>query len=633
VKSKMWLISLGLAVVLVVGTLVPGCAGGPKQEWLYSPYTEKKISLTLTTDTGPIEVAVATKIVEQLNDFGIDVKLETMDPTAYTSAMFDDPVTGGLQLFLGSDHPSPDPYSRWIWWYGLDYYEGYWNPCYWYNATFEELFPLLFFEGEDLQQVTLDIQEVFHGDIPMYMMYRRDMINAYRTDRWTNWYEGMGGQVVWCNPYSIWDVKWVGGGGTKSLRLAWDHETALNMDISPLTLTEQGCQYLLQNYDTYAHFARLGFTDSGYEEDPWEFKPGLITHYEVFDDTRSCPIREHDVDVQVWRLHVREGVKWHDYDVSGKNVTAYDIEWTVENHSSPWEYDKPSNWKLYFEGDEEAGIEPYQIDPSWWVEVVDDYTIDFIYDQPITTDTFPSWWTWEPIVPKHKFEDCEDPKQCTGDYVGSGPFKLVEYEQGDHYKYVRNPDWWGWDENGGPYEGEVEELWFYVIPEISNWQMALENGDVDWMQWPSPSVIEYLDSLPNIDISITPGIGIHYLGFNLAIPEKLWCKCGVDCQCDDEEAVWKGYRYYDQKGSERYGWGGPFPDPAKNPLHDKVLREAIAYAIDVEDIIDLVYQGHAELADSWVYTDSPNHHPDLELYEYNPTKARQMLEAAGYWWE
>ena len=79
--------------------------------------------------------------------------------------------------------------------------------------------------------------------------------------------------------------------------------------------------------------------------------------------------------------------------------------------------------------------------------------------------------------------------------------------------------------------------------------------------------------------------------------------------------------------------GGPHLEPVVNPLQDKKFRQAIAYAVDMDAIIELVYQDYGEMVDSFLYPESPNHNPSLEMYEYNPTTARSMLEAEGYYWE
>ena len=95
--------------------------------------------------------------------------------------------------------------------------------------------------------------------------------------------------------------------------------------------------------------------------------------------------------------------------------------------------------------------------------------------------------------------------------------------------------------------------------------------------------------------------------------------------------VHMGFKLYSD-GYRDDEYGGPHLEPEVNPLQDEVLRQAIADAIDVEAMIELVYDGYGEMMDSFTYPESPSHNPDLEMYEFNPTTARSILEAAGYYW-
>jgi peptide/nickel transport system substrate-binding protein len=135
--------------------------------------------------------------------------------------------------------------------------------------------------------------------------------------------------------------------------------------------------------------------------------------------------------------------------------------------------------------------------------------------------------------------------------------------------------------------------------------LALQVGEIDAFAEHGlpPSLIEEMEANPDITVEVMMGSGIVDLGFNV---------------------------YSDGYRDEEYG--GPHLEPEVNPLQDKVLRQAIAYAIDMEAIIDLVYQGYGTLTDSYLYVESPNHNPDLEMYEFDPTTARSMLESEGYYW-
>lgn len=67
----------------------------------------------------------------------------------------------------------------------------------------------------------------------------------------------------------------------------------------------------------------------------------------------------------------------------------------------------------------------------------------------------------------------------------------------------------------------------------------------------------------------------------------------------------------------------------ENPLADERVRQAIAYAIDMETIVDTLFEGKAIVADSMM-PNGPWKAPGLEDYEYDPEKARQLLEEADW---
>ena len=66
-----------------------------------------------------------------------------------------------------------------------------------------------------------------------------------------------------------------------------------------------------------------------------------------------------------------------------------------------------------------------------------------------------------------------------------------------------------------------------------------------------------------------------------------------------------------------------------NPLSDPRVRQAIAYAIDMNTIVDTLFDGKAIRAVG-LLPDGPNKPDDLERYDYNPDKARELLAAAGW---
>jgi len=216
------------------------------------------------------------------------------------------------------------------------------------------------------------------------------------------------------------------------------------------------------------------------------------------------------------------------------------------------------------------------------IEVIDDYTIRWVHDIPMATAYTPGWWIWDPVIPKHIFEPYKDDILSfeNKESIGSGPFKLKEFKL-DQYMWLEvNEDYW----DGRPY---VDEVVFRNYGTEETLLMALQSGEIDVFDGGGipPFAIEDVQANPDINVEMVPGLTETYLAFNLH---------------------------------------------TDGPLQDKAVRHAIAYGIDRDRLIDMAWVGYAERIDSWCYPESPMHHPDLPQYEYNPDKANEILDGAGY---
>ena len=300
-----------------------------------------------------------------------------------------------------------------------------------------------------------------------------------------------------------------------------------------------GCLYFLLVYDTFEHF--------NLPPDYFSLSPRIIKSYETSDDQTT------------WTIHIVENAKWHD----GKPLTAEDIKFTLE--------------KLY--------MLPQWQDVDMKVEsaeIIDDYTLKVVNSGPLTTTNAPGWWSWDPVVPKHILEDYADnvPEYPNEEAVGSGPFKLKEYKEGEYMWLVVNEDYW----DGRPY---LDEVVLRYYGNVETMLMALKKGDIDVFGNEAIPVqaLEDVQADPNIKVEIVKGLKLGMLSFNLH---------------------------------------------KETALQDITVRKAIMTAIDRDRIVDMVYLGYAEKYDSWVYAEDPQHHPNLPQYDYDPAKAKRMLEEAGY---
>jgi peptide/nickel transport system substrate-binding protein len=239
-----------------------------------------------------------------------------------------------------------------------------------------------------------------------------------------------------------------------------------------------------------------------------------------------------------------------------------------------WTYDqasKPENGWPYISNLEE--IESY--------EAPDERTIVVRLREPLAVGLELA----DPIVPlpKHIWErlDWNDPNrnpEIMKPTVGAGPFRLLEWIKDDHATFVPNEYYF----KGRP---KLEQ---YTIRIAGNPQIAfqwLRTGEVDRSSF-TPADYEAAKRLEHVTVyEWWPATGNwSYIGFNLRQPL----------------------------------------------LQDVRVRQALAYAVDRQAIIDRVLYGLAQPIYSaygptcWCYN------PDVPRRDYDPAKARELLDAAGF---
>ncbi len=190
-----------------------------------------------------------------------------------------------------------------------------------------------------------------------------------------------------------------------------------------------------------------------------------------------------------------------------------------------------------------------------------------------------------PIIPKHIFDDGQDMKthpRNTEDFVGSGPFKLVEFDPASIVRMERFEDFFIPDR---PY---LDEIIMEIVPDPAAIVLGLENGTTHLSSslGVAANVIRLQD---NEDLIVTAdgheAIGpISWLEFNVA-------------------------------------------DPI---LGIKEVRQAIAYAVDRQFIADVLDQGTTFPASTGVAPSSPFFSADAETYPQDLEKAKQLLADAGF---
>lgn len=215
------------------------------------------------------------------------------------------------------------------------------------------------------------------------------------------------------------------------------------------------------------------------------------------------------------------------------------------------------------------------------VTAPDDYTVVVTLKQPNSAflSNVASYYGFN-ILPKHLYEGTDvrsNPHNLAP--VGTGPFKFAESVPGSHTVMVANPDYYG----EGPY---VDVLVFRTIPNLATAISALEAGETAYsIASPPPGEVARLSSSPGIKVDPSTSPIVMWFGFNFDRPE----------------------------------------------FKDVRVREAVARAINRQEIADKLYQGLVKPADGY-YTSTVAwaNNPDARQPDFDPAKAEKLLDEAGY---
>jgi len=165
--------------------------------------------------------------------------------------------------------------------------------------------------------------------------------------------------------------------------------------------------------------------------------------------------------------------------------------------------------------------------------------------------------------------------------AGTGPFRFVEWQQDDHVTLERNPSYW--KKEGGEQLPYLDKLVYKIIPDENNRLNNLKTGDVDIAQRP-----------PAKDIAAVK---------------------------KDSAFVYKDAPALEFDGIEL--------NVQSEPFNNKALRQAVAYAIDRETIVQTVFYGLGVVSNGPISPPLPPYDASFKPYTHDVAKAKVMLAAGG----
>jgi ABC-type transport system substrate-binding protein len=163
--------------------------------------------------------------------------------------------------------------------------------------------------------------------------------------------------------------------------------------------------------------------------------------------------------------------------------------------------------------------------------------------------------------------------------VGTGPFKFVEWTPGQEAILEKNPSYF---KPGLPY---LDKIILKTMKEATTRIGAVRSGELAFATWIPLEMVRLLEAAPQVKVVTGPI-----------------------------------YSVWDLR-----------PNVKEKPFDDIRVRKAVlGYGIDRQQIVRVAFGGHGQPSVSMLTPGMPGFNSLMEMYPYNPQKARELLQAAGY---
>jgi len=280
-------------------------------------------------------------------------------------------------------------------------------------------------------------------------------------------------------------------------------------------------------------------------------------------------------DGLTYTFHLHEGVKFH----NGEILKADDVLYTITRIMTPDESTVNTDFfnmilgaQEYFDG---------EADSIEGVKVIDDLTVEITLAYPFGA------FLANLATPPGSIYNRKATEEAGADFgvdpsktIGTGPFIASDWKINDRVVLLTNPDYW----RGA---AKIDGINYINVPEEETQRMMFENGELDVFDASyAPSQLEYFrnsDKWKDLVVS-GPEAGLYFYMFNVA----------------------------------------------KAPYDDINVREAIAYAIDRQTILDQLYNGIGVVTDCMVVEGVYGHNENFPKWEYSLEKAKESLAKSGY---
>lgn len=278
-------------------------------------------------------------------------------------------------------------------------------------------------------------------------------------------------------------------------------------------------------------------------------------------------------------VHIDENATWSD----GEPITSEDVIYTALRLTSPV-IGNAAMMYYAFVGVGDDGFVEEGAESIEGIQAIDEKTVKFTTKYPMSLITFQnSYGRYLLTLPKHKIEQYSESELATADWfnkpdVVSGPFFLTEYDADHYISYEANQNYW----KGAP---KIDKLNIRIV-DGSQLYAGLQTGEIDITQ-------HTMSVIPQEDYASVEAL-------------------------ENVEVV----------------YGSPvtnqsiFIQTANVP--DVRVRQALVYAIDREQILNQLLNGHGEIVDGFLSSASPFYDDSITALPYDPEKAKSLVEEAGW---
>ena len=272
-------------------------------------------------------------------------------------------------------------------------------------------------------------------------------------------------------------------------------------------------------------------------------------------------------------VHINDAATWSD----GTPVTADDVVYTALRLASPV-IGNTAMMYYVFEGVGDDGFVEEGAESIDGIQKVDDKTVQFTTKEEMPITTFEnSYARYLLTLPKHVIEQYSEEELSTADWfnhpdVVSGPFIVTDFDVDHYISYEANKDYW----KGAP---KIDKLNIKIV-DGSQLYAGLQSGEIDITQ-------QTMSDIPQEDYESVEAL-------------------------DNVEVV----------------YGSVFIQTKNVP--DVKVRQAMLYAIDRQQILEELLNGHGEIVDGFLSSASPFYDDSLTPISYDPEKAKALLEEAGW---